>query len=197
VRELAQALVEVETLSRALDSPPRIAMVGGAAEMAAAQVLLGRLTAELGTRDLRVVASPAGLAAAELAISRHLNRTAALAGPTAGPLGSPPGNDRLIAAAGQARGQRPTMATAPDGSALRCYAAGRADAPVVAIVSACGMPVGLLRRWITGLSGRFRVLTWESRGLFGTLDEGFDRRGYDLPAQAGDLSVMLDAFGVD
>jgi len=112
-------------------------------------------------------------------------------------------SDALIAAAvQQARRGRPavTVAAAPDGSTLRCYTVGPPDGPVVVLVSACGMPVGLLRRWMIGLGDRFRVLTWESRGLFPaqeTLDEDFDRRGYDVLTQAGDLHAVLDVFDVD
>ncbi|MGC1734242.1 MAG: hypothetical protein WA731_16560, partial [Pseudonocardiaceae bacterium] len=102
---------------------------------------------------------------------------------------------------GHARDGRPavTVAAASDGSTLRCYAAGPPDGPVVVLVSACGMPVGLLRRWMIGLGDRFRVLTWESRGMFparDALDEDFDRRGYDVPTQADDLHAVLDVFDV-
>ncbi|MGD0607603.1 MAG: hypothetical protein ABSA53_28965 [Streptosporangiaceae bacterium] len=197
---LASALVDVETLSGALEAPPRIALTLAApAAAAAAATLIERLAAALGLSEWRVVAGQDGLTAAELAIGNHLSRTALLGGPVRVENVS----DGLIAAAvRQARRHQPAMitATARDGSTLRCYAAGPADGPVVAIVSACGMPVGLLRRWIAGLGDRFRVLTWESRGLFGPpamLEEDFDRRGYDVPAQAADLSAMLDAFNVD
>jgi pimeloyl-ACP methyl ester carboxylesterase len=93
-----------------------------------------------------------------------------------------------------------TVAAAPDGSTLRCYAVGPPDGPVVVLVSACGMPVGLLRRWMIGLGDRFRVLTWESRGMFPAgeaLDEDFDQRGYDVPTQADDLHAVLDVFDVE
>jgi 3-oxoadipate enol-lactonase len=202
--QLAAALVEVGPLSGALDSPPRVAPLGPGperpADLAAVQTLIDRLARELGVRAPRVVADPSDFVAAELAISNRLGLAALLDRSVS--LGGD--SDTLVAAAlSQARSGRPavTVAAAPDGSTLRCYAVGPCDGPVVVVlVSACGMPVGLLRRWMVGLGDRFRVLTWESRGMFPAreaLDEDFDRRGYDVPTQADDLHAVLDVFGVE
>lgn len=201
--QLASALIEVGSLSAALDSAPRVAPLGPGtkrpADLEAVQTLIDRLVWALGVRALRVVADPSELVAAELTISNRLglatlfDRSVSFRGVS----------DALIAAAvGQARRGRPavTVAAAPDGSTLRCYAAGPSDGPVVVLVSACGMPVGLLRRWMIGLGDRFRVLTWESRGMFPAgeaLDEDFDQRGYDVPTQADDLHAVLDLFDVE
>jgi 3-oxoadipate enol-lactonase len=199
--QLASALVEVAPLSAALDSTPRVAPLGPGTEQLGldpVQTLIDRLACALGVRAPLVVADASGLVAAELIISnrlglaRLLDRSVSLDG----------ASDALIATAvGHARDGRPavTVAAAPDGSTLRCYAAGPPDGPVVVLVSACGMPVGLLRRWMIGLGDRFRVLTWESRGMFparDALDEDFDRRGYDVPTQADDLHAVLDVFDV-
>ncbi len=210
--QLASALVEVGPLSGALDSPPQVAPLGPGIErpaaLAAVQTLIDWLAGELGVRAPRVVADPSGLVAAELAISNRLGLAALL--DRSGSLGG--ASDDLVAATVcQTRSGLPrmTVAAAPDGSTLRCYDLGPPAGPVVVLVSACGMPVGLLRRWMMGLSDRFRVLTWESRGMFPardatlglagnqTLDEDFDRREYDVPTQAGDLHVVLDAFDVE
>lgn len=199
---LASALVDVEPLSGALDDPPRAAplgRVGARRELDGVQTLVDRLVWELGVPAPRVVADTSGLTAAELAISGRLELDGVL--PRAADLaGAADGVVRT--AVDQARRGRPTsaVAVAADGSPLRCYAHGPADAPVVVLVSACGMPVGLLRRWMAGLGTRLRVLTWESRGLFparGTLDEDFDRRGDDVASQAADLHAVLDLFDVD
>ena len=206
--QLASALVEIGPLSGALDSPPRVAPLGPGterpADLAAVQTLIDRLAWELGVRAPRVVADPSGLVAAELAISNRLG-LAALLDRSVSVGGA---SDALVAATvRQTRRGLPavTVAAAPDGSTLRCYDLGPPAGPVVVLVSACGMPVGLLRRWMIGLSDRFRVLTWESRGMFPareapahqTLDGDFDRRGYDVPTQAGDLHAVLDAFDVE
>jgi 3-oxoadipate enol-lactonase len=210
--QLASALVEVGPLSGALDSPPRVAPLGPGterpADVAAVQTLIDRLACELGVRAPQVVADPSGLVAAELAISNRLGLAALL--DRASSVGDV--SDALVAATvRQARRGLPavTVAAAPDGSTLRCYDVGPPAGPVVVLVSACGMPVGLLRRWMIGLSDRFRVLTWESRGMFPareappgwaahqTLDGDFDQRGYDVPTQAGDLHAVLDAFDVE
>jgi 3-oxoadipate enol-lactonase len=219
--QLASALVEIGPLSAALDSTPRVAPLRPGterpADLAAVQTLIDRLAGELGTRAPRVVADPSDLLAAELAISNRLGLAALLDRSVS--FGG--ASDALVAATvRQARRGRPavTVAAAPDGSTLRCYDVGPPEGPVVVLVSACGMPVGLLRRWMIGLGDRFRVLTWESRGMFPapeatagwagnqttagwagnqTLDEDFDRREYDVLTQAGDLHAVLDTFDVE
>jgi 3-oxoadipate enol-lactonase len=178
------------------------------ADVAAVQTLIDRLACELGMRAPQVVADPSGLVAAELAISNRLGLAALF--DRSSSVGDV--SDAVVAATvRQARRGLPavTVAAAPDGSTLRCYDVGPPAGPVVVLVSACGMPVGLLRRWMIGLSDRFRVLTWESRGMFPareappgwaahqTLDGDFDQRGYDVPTQAGDLHAVLDAFDVE
>lgn len=82
-----------------------------------------------------------------------------------------------------------------DGTPFHAYAGGDPDQPPVVVVSACGMPARLCERWIRWLSQSFFVLTWESRGLF-LEDHLFDRRGFDVHAQATDLVAMMDHFGV-
>jgi len=87
-----------------------------------------------------------------------------------------------------------------DGATVRAYAAGDPKAPAVVIASACGMPVRLAESWIRRLAVDHFVLTWESRGLFGDLedlDDGGDVDGATgVAAQCGDLFAVMDHFGV-
>ncbi len=64
------------------------------------------------------------------------------------------------------------------------------------IVSACGMPVGLVAGWMASLSQSFRVITWESRGLFDE-EAAFDDRPYNLDAQADDIATVMEGLGVE
>jgi len=74
--QLASALIEVGSLSAALDSAPRVAPLGPGtkrpADLEAVQTLIDRLVWALGVRALRVVADPSELVAAELTISNRL-----------------------------------------------------------------------------------------------------------------------------
>ncbi|OKH56803.1 hypothetical protein NIES2130_23420 [Scytonema sp. HK-05] len=83
-----------------------------------------------------------------------------------------------------------------DGVPLRAYAGGVPDGKVVVIVPACGMPVELCERWLRYLAEEHYVITWESRGLFGKVED-FDTLAYDLPSQASDLFAVMDYFGVE
>jgi len=200
--KLACALVDVEPVSTGLGSRPRIAarqaVAARPAELAAAQVIIDRLAGELSVPAPQVVASHSDLAAAELAIGNRLCLTGLFERLE---LLRQVRDAQFAAAVSHVRAGLPAAVTAAagDGSPLRCYATGHPCGPVVALVPTCGMPIGLLRPWISGLGDRFRVLTWESRGLFpvgGALDEDFDQRRSDIAAQAGDLLAVLDAFGV-
>ncbi|RKT17075.1 pimeloyl-ACP methyl ester carboxylesterase [Streptomyces sp. 1114.5] len=85
------------------------------------------------------------------------------------------------------------------GTTLRGYAAGDPDHPAVVIASACGMPVGLTEAWIRALAPDHRVVTWETRGMFGTPADqaGFDALGHDVAAQAADLLAVMDHYGIE
>jgi 3-oxoadipate enol-lactonase len=91
-----------------------------------------------------------------------------------------------------------TDVPAADGARLRSYAAGPPGGPAIVIASACGMPVQLCEHWLQFLSADYRVLTWETRGLFGDPASAadFDRIGHDLASQAADLVAVMDAHGV-
>jgi pimeloyl-ACP methyl ester carboxylesterase len=53
------------------------------------------------------------------------------------------------------------------------------------------VPVGIISRWLAALGQDYRLLTWETRGMF-LLEEGFEHRGADVAAQADDLAALLD-----
>lgn len=88
-----------------------------------------------------------------------------------------------------------------DGLPLTVYSGGAGDDTVV-LVPACGMPATLAESWLRFLARDHRVLTWESRGLFGVTDDGggFARAAVgeftvDTAAQADDLFTVMDHFG--
>lgn len=82
-----------------------------------------------------------------------------------------------------------------DGIPLQAYAMGDPAAPTVVIASACGMPASLCQGWMNELSEDFFVVTWESRGLFGSVPV-FDGLATDAHAQASDAVAVMDHFGV-
>src|SRR6266545_432437 len=92
-----------------------------------------------------------------------------------------------------------TSRTVPvDGTRVRTYAAGEPGRPAVVLASACGMPAALCQPWMRFLAAGHRVVTWETRGLFGELGSGadFDALAYDLDAQAADLLAVMDHYGL-
>ncbi|MEU1176774.1 alpha/beta hydrolase [Streptomyces sp. NPDC005820] len=191
---LARALLDTASLTRVL---PRRARVAPAAPFpgdrtSSAQALLDRLTDALGTPGVEVVPEPGPLSATELAVSRRLALR---------PHDGPADEDLLQDVTRRARTAfpgRPVVVSAHDGSPLRCWAAGPEDAPAVAVVGACGMPVGLAAHWMQALSPSYRVVTWESRGLFAA-DDGSglgELTGHGLDVQSDDLLAVLDGFGI-
>lgn len=91
---------------------------------------------------------------------------------------------------------RPSRVISFDGAALPAFDAGPEDAEAVVLAAPCGMPASLCEQWIRFLVPKFRVVTWESRGLFlPTAD--FDERLYSVAAQGRDLIAVLDHFGID
>ncbi len=81
-----------------------------------------------------------------------------------------------------------------DGPALNVYSAGPGGTAIV-LVPACGMPAVLTECWMRFLARDYRVLTWESRGLFGAA--GYqDDFAVDAAAQAADLFSVMDHYDV-
>jgi len=85
--------------------------------------------------------------------------------------------------------------TSTDGMPLNVYAAGQGDESVV-LVPACGMPAVLAESWVRFFARDYRVLTWESRGLFGAAGH-HGEYAMDITAQADDLSAVLEHYGVE
>ncbi|WP_405163074.1 alpha/beta hydrolase [Nocardia sp. NBC_01499] len=89
---------------------------------------------------------------------------------------------------------RTARATSFDGMSLNVYDAGEGDETVV-LVPACGMPAVLTESWVRFLARDRRVLTWETRGLFGAAGQP-DDFAVNTEAQAADLLAVMDHYGV-
>jgi 3-oxoadipate enol-lactonase len=194
IRALSDALMDTASVIRIMPGPVRVAPAEElpAEALPALQDLLSQLTRALGLPRIDVVPDSAPLSAAELAVSdrlalrRHGLRT---------------GPERISEAAQRALSAFPGPAVvmpAYDRIPLRCWTAGPQDRPAVVIASACGMPIGLAARWMTALSSSYRVVTWESRGLFAAgAGQGLGPLGgHSLDVQGKDLLAVLDGFGI-
>ena len=84
--------------------------------------------------------------------------------------------------------QRLTL-TRRDGAPLAAYLAG-SSGPVLVLANGLGGPVAALRHQIAYFERRFRVLTWDYRGLYASRGETAPAR-VDIPAQAEDLRDLL------
>ncbi len=80
-----------------------------------------------------------------------------------------------------------------DGVTLRVLNAGPADSPVVLLVNALGVSSVFLTRLAQLLTPRWRVLSWESRGLPNPDDATID---VSLERQAADMAAVVAAAGV-
>lgn len=178
MRELAAAVESVRPLVDVLEHPVRVA------SSKSSQWLLDRVTARLGAPSFALTA-PDRLRPFERVVSDRL------------------GLDRfwpvdrgldVEAEVDRGRGQlcERVVVSSWDGEPIPAYAAGDPAAPAVVIASACGMPVRLAEPWIRGLSASYRVLTWESRGLFAENFAG----ATDVAAQVRDMVAVMDHFGV-
>lgn len=201
---LAAALVDTASLIRVVPEKLRVAPVAEASPAAVSglRTLLDGMTGKLDLPGIEVVPDSQQLWSVELALSRRLAlRPEDVPGAAEGRDGAVPDTSRLGEAALDALDAfpgRPVTVPAFDGSPLRCWSVGPVDRPAVALVTACGMPVGLIARWMATLSRSFRVVTWESRGLF-PADDGPGPAAMDgcgLPVQADDLRAVLDGFGI-
>lgn len=82
----------------------------------------------------------------------------------------------------------------PDGSLLTALDAGPRDAPCLVFSPACAMSYRLCLPWIAALSGTYRCIVPQTRGTSERIADpaDFDRRGYDVSHQAGDLLALID-----
>lgn len=198
---LAHALLDTASLTRTLPDRARVTPAEPIRpeRLPEAQELIDRVSHALGVPGVTVLPAPDRPTAVDLAIGRRLALRAPGPSATAGAYAA----EHAARAALTAFPGPATLLPARDGTPLRCWAAGPEDAPAVAIVSACGMPVGLAVRWLAALSTEYRVVTWESRGLFVPADDGAGGGGglgappdHGLDAQSDDLLAVLDGFGI-
>jgi nucleoside-diphosphate-sugar epimerase/pimeloyl-ACP methyl ester carboxylesterase len=83
-----------------------------------------------------------------------------------------------------------------DGVPLSAYYAGPADAPVVVLANAYGMPVDFWQPMGKRLAQRFRVITWESRFIPNTT-VAFDANACSASLHHQDMARVMDHFGVE
>jgi pimeloyl-ACP methyl ester carboxylesterase len=88
-----------------------------------------------------------------------------------------------------------TQIRSKDGSRIWTYSYGNPRGCTVVFALPCGVPVGIISRWLMALGRDCRLLTWETRGMF-LLEGGFEHRGADVAAQAEDLEALLDHHDV-
>ncbi|MFC6338854.1 alpha/beta fold hydrolase [Pseudomonas sp. CCM 7891] len=80
-----------------------------------------------------------------------------------------------------------------DNVALSVRASANRQRPAIVLALPCGMPFDLCRDWFNALSERFFVVTWETRGLFGSCTT-FDQLSVDTDAQVGDLINVMNHY---
>ncbi|WP_260957925.1 syringomycin E biosynthesis aminoacyltransferase SyrC [Pseudomonas citri] len=80
-----------------------------------------------------------------------------------------------------------------DNVALSVHASTNRQRPAIVLALPCGMPFDLCRDWFNALSERFFVVTWETRGLFGSCTS-FDQLCVDTDAQVGDLINVMNHY---
>lgn len=83
------------------------------------------------------------------------------------------------------------MLTRRDGAPLRGYRAGTRG-PVLVLANGLGGPASAFRHQIAHFERRFRVVTWDYRGLYGSRGDAPPAR-VDVAAHAGDLEDLLRA----
>jgi len=81
------------------------------------------------------------------------------------------------------------MLTRRDGGALAGYRSGTSG-PVLALANGLGGPVSAFRHQIAHFEGRYRVVTWDYRGLYASRGGAAPAR-VDVAAQAEDLEDLL------
>ncbi|GAA4818645.1 alpha/beta hydrolase [Streptomyces ziwulingensis] len=209
VADLVARVLSVRPLAEGLDVPARVVPVNreGVVVPPGMPAAQGRALAKL----LERVASRAGVAGLapafdavfddlqvfERVISRRLALTEWVTRASVVPVDLLHEVDRTVAevvrGSFEAFARKETVLSS-DGVPLNVYAAGEGDEAAV-LIPACGMPAVLTETWLRYLARDRRVLTWESRGLFGASGHCGDHR-VDIAAQASDLFTTLDHHGV-
>jgi pimeloyl-ACP methyl ester carboxylesterase len=85
--------------------------------------------------------------------------------------------------------------TSRDGAELTAYVAG-ASGPVLVLASGLGGPFSAWRYQIAHFSKRFRILSWDYRGLFESRLPAA-HSPVDVATQAADLDLLLDRIGAE
>jgi 3-oxoadipate enol-lactonase len=85
--------------------------------------------------------------------------------------------------------------TRRDGAPLAGYVAGSAG-PTLVLANGLGGPISAFRHQVRHFERRFRVVTWDYRGLYGSRSATPPAR-VDVAAQADDLEDLLDAAGAE
>jgi pimeloyl-ACP methyl ester carboxylesterase len=85
--------------------------------------------------------------------------------------------------------------TRRDGAHLAGYQGGTAG-PVIVLANGLGGPVSAFRHQLAHFERRYRILTWDYRGLYGSRSEEPPVR-VDIAAQAEDLEDLLEAAAVE
>ncbi|MBV6749475.1 alpha/beta hydrolase [Pseudomonas chlororaphis] len=83
--------------------------------------------------------------------------------------------------------------TTRDNVSLSVHASTNRERPAIVLALPCGMPFDLCRDWFNALSERFFVVTWETRGLFGSC-ASFDQVAVDTDAQVADLISVMNHY---
>jgi 3-oxoadipate enol-lactonase len=83
-----------------------------------------------------------------------------------------------------------------DGSELATYCGGVPESDAVLILPPCGMPAKLIEPWLECLSEEWFVVTAETRGLFGPIEDS-ELSNYDISSQSKDVFAVMDYFNVD
>jgi pimeloyl-ACP methyl ester carboxylesterase len=94
-----------------------------------------------------------------------------------------------------AEGMRRFSLTRRDGAPLAGYQGGT-KGPVLVLANGLGGPVSAFRHQLSHFKDRYRILTWDYRGLYGSRSVDPPVR-VDIPAQADDLEDLLAAAAVD
>jgi pimeloyl-ACP methyl ester carboxylesterase len=85
--------------------------------------------------------------------------------------------------------------TRRDGAHLAGYQGG-STGPVIVLANGLGGPVSAFRHQLAHFGHRYRTLTWDYRGLYGSRSEEPPVR-VDIAAQADDLEDLLEAAAVE
>ncbi len=82
-----------------------------------------------------------------------------------------------------------------DGTRLRTYEGGIAHGQPLIIANGLGGSIRSWRHIVSAFGARFRILSWDYRGLYGS-DWPADRRSFELTHHAHDLAALLEHFDV-